>query len=108
MYFLSLFGLKVETLKVKNDKDENYNLNIGLSTLGNDEQQDDIKRFSNSSGYDALWESEKETVEELLFLLDKFGVGDEFYHEMTMAKYGELPRSYLVQRLVRHTERSIF
>ena len=78
MYFLSLFGLKVETLKVKNDKDENYNLNIGLSTLGNDEQQEDINLSSNPSGYDALSKSRKETVEELLFLLDKFGVGDEF------------------------------
>ena len=122
LYFLELFGLKVETLKVKDDKGENYNLNIGLSTLGNDEQQDDTNRSLNSLGYDALSESEKETVEELLFLLDKFGVGDEFYHEMTMAKYGEeLPRSYLVKQLrstlnrscfiiptlVRHMERSI-
>ena len=69
---------------MKNDKDENYNLNIGLSTLGNDEQQDDINRASNSSGF-KFFESEKETVDELLFLLDKFGVGDEF----TVAKYGE-------------------
>ena len=78
LYFLELFGLKVETLKLKDDKGENYNLNIGLSTLGNDEQQEDINLSSNPSGYDALSKSRKETVEELLFLLDKFGVGDEF------------------------------
>ena len=63
---------------MKDDKGENYNLNIGLSTLGNDEQQEDINLSSNPSGYDALSKSRKETVEELLFLLDKFGVGDEF------------------------------
>jgi hypothetical protein len=47
-----------------------------------------------------LSESDKGKVEEIIFLLDKFGVGHEFYHEVTMTKRGkELPRSYLVKQL---------
>ena len=57
---------------------------------------------SSNSGYNGLSESDKGKVEEILFLLDKFGVGHEFYHEVTMTKQGEelaLPQSYLVKQL---------
>uniref|UniRef100_A0A1X7T8Z9 Uncharacterized protein n=2 Tax=Amphimedon queenslandica TaxID=400682 RepID=A0A1X7T8Z9_AMPQE len=35
--------------------------------------------------------------QEILDLLDRFGVSDEFYHELTML-YPELPRSYLIKK----------
>ena len=35
--------------------------------------------------------------QEILYLLDRFGVSDEFYHELTML-YPELPRSYLIKK----------
>lgn len=35
--------------------------------------------------------------EEILFLLDKFGVSDKFYHELSMI-HPSLPRSYQVKR----------
>ena len=36
-------------------------------------------------------------MEEVLFLMDRFGVSDEFYHNLTMIFDG-LPRSYLVKQ----------
>ena len=45
---------------------------------------------------------EEETIEQVLFLLDKFCASDELYHEFTLA-YDDLPRSYLVK----HTGRKI-
>ena len=40
---------------------------------------------------------EKSNVEKVLFLLDKFCIGDSFYHELTMTMDG-LPKSYLVKQ----------
>lgn len=41
--------------------------------------------------------TEKAKIEQVLFLLDKFCVGDAFYHELTMIADG-LPKSYLVKQ----------
>jgi hypothetical protein len=91
LQFLKLFGLTLETLKVTDEKGTNYNL--GCSSQSN-------HNADGNSGYNGLSESDKGKVEEILFLVDKFGVGDEFYHEVTMTKQGEeLPRSYLVKQL---------
>lgn len=42
-------------------------------------------------------EDAKTKIEQSLFLLDKFCVGDAFYHELIMT-IGGLPRSYLVKQ----------
>jgi len=47
--------------------------------------------------YNSLSEEEKKQVEEIIFLLDKFCVGDCFFHELTMVTDG-LPKSYLIQQ----------
>ena len=52
---------------------------------------DDCKNF------DSLSNEDKEKIEQVLFLLDKFCVGDSFYHELTMINDG-LPKSYLVKQ----------
>ena len=54
---------------------------------------------SNSTphGHANLDEEEKNKVEQVLFLLDKFCVGDEAYHELSMITEG-LPKSYLVKQ----------
>ena len=44
-----------------------------------------------------LSEEEKLKVEKIVFLLDKFFVGDAFYHEILMITDG-LPRSYSVKQ----------
>jgi hypothetical protein len=52
---------------------------------------DDCKNF------DSLSNEDKEKIEQVLFLLDKFCVGDSFYHELTRITDG-LPKSYLVKQ----------
>ena len=47
-------------------------------------------------GFDSLSEEEKEKVDKILFLLDKFCVGDSFYHEFSM--YNDLPKSYIIKQ----------
>ena len=46
---------------------------------------------------DLLTDEDKTKIEKVLFLLDKFCVGDSFYHEPTMTVTG-LPKSYLVKQ----------
>lgn len=36
-------------------------------------------------------------VENILYLIDKFGVGDEFIHELSMVVDG-MPKSYLIKQ----------
>ena len=50
-------------------------------------------------GYGNLHKEDKNKLEQVLFLLDKFCVGDEVYHELTMITDG-LPKSYLVKQLL--------
>ena len=47
--------------------------------MASDEQQE-----NTATGLDSLSEEEKEKVDKILFLLDKFCVGDSFYHEFSM------------------------
>lgn len=47
--------------------------------------------------YDSLSDSEKERVEAVLFLMDKFAVGDLFVNELSMLING-MPRSYLIKQ----------
>ncbi|CAB4044139.1 Hypothetical predicted protein, partial [Paramuricea clavata] len=50
-----------------------------------------------TKGFDSLSHHDQKTVEQALFLLGKFCVGDSFYHELTMIIDG-LPKSYLVKQ----------
>ena len=51
----------------------------------------------SNSKYSSLSDGERKQIEEILYLLDKFCVGDSFYHELTMVT-GGLPKSYLIQQ----------
>ena len=52
---------------------------------------------NGSKRFDSLTDYDKEKIEQVLFLLHKFCVGDSFYHELTMIVDG-LPKSYLVKQ----------
>lgn len=41
--------------------------------------------------------SSENTIDEVLFLLDSYGISDEFYHELSMI-HTSLPRSYLIKQ----------
>ena len=47
--------------------------------------------------FDDVLEDDKSKVKPVLFFLDKFHVGDSFYHEFSMED-DELPRSYLIKQ----------
>ena len=66
-----------------------------MHTIDVESKESDVT--SNSNGFDALSDEDKSNVEMVLFLLDKFCVGDSFYHEITML-FDDLPRSYLVKQ----------
>lgn len=87
LWFARSFGLEIMSMKVNEVK-------TGLQHTVNFESQDVT---SNSHGFDALSDEDKSKVEMVLFLLDKFCVGDSAYHEMTML-FDDLPRSYLVKQ----------
>lgn len=46
--------------------------------------------------YDSLTEADKSSIETVLFLMDKFSVGDAFIHELSMVIAG-MPKSYLIK-----------
>ena len=89
LWFAKSFGLELESMTVKEIKSNiRHNLVVDNSGTGNTD---------NVSGFDALSDDDKGKVEKVLFLLDKFCVGDAFYHEITMLVEG-LPKSYLVKQ----------
>lgn len=52
---------------------------------------------SKNKQYDSLSEADKEKVETVLYLMDKFSVGDAFIHELNMEVNG-MPKSYLIRQ----------
>lgn len=84
LWFCRSFGLELLEIKLQDEEGVPYNLVYSTPT-------------SSSCGYSKLTEDEKNKVEQVLFLLDKFCVGDEVYHELSMILEG-LPKSYLVKQ----------
>ncbi|CAB3989234.1 Hypothetical predicted protein [Paramuricea clavata] len=85
---LKSFGLQVESLIVSEVK-SGVKHNLTLPNKTTDQASD--------KGFDALSDDDKSKVEKVLFLLDRFCVGDHFYHELSMVING-LPKSYLVKQ----------
>ena len=56
-----------------------------------------ISQPSPQTQFSKLSEDDKARVESILYLIDKFGVGDEFVHELSMTVDG-LPKSYLFKQ----------
>ena len=52
---------------------------------------------SNGKQFDSVTEADKTTIETVLFLMDKFAVGDAFIHELSMVVDG-MPKSYLIKQ----------
>ena len=74
--------------------------NIPLPTSpdgGLQSQSTDQASNKKETQYSRISEDDKARVESILFLIDKFGVGDEFMHELTMTVEG-LPKSYLFKQ----------
>ena len=61
---------------------------------------------SSSAGCSGDSTSNSESISETLYLLEKFGVSDECYHELTMI-HPQLPRSYKVKATRRDISSSV-
>jgi len=93
-WFAKSFGLDITCLKFKDAKsNETYSFDYHTSTT-----------ISNGDGENKtaeatveLSDSENSQIEQILFLLDKFFISDEFYHELTVT-YEDMPRSYLIKQ----------
>ena len=83
LWFMKSFGLEISEIKLKDAKGSNYSFDYAA----------DHGASSNLCQNDI-----KERVEQILFLLDKFCVGDAAYHEFTSLS-DDLPKSYLVKQM---------
>ena len=77
LWFLESYGLTLSSLKAK--------------------QSDTGKTVSFDYDSEDGNTADKETVEQMLFLLDKFCSSDEMYHELAI-HHEDLPRSYLIKQ----------
>ena len=75
LWFVESFGLDVQSITVKTSEGKPIELPMHESTT--DENDDSVRQ--------------------ILYLLERFGVSDEFYHELSMA-HPSLPRSHLVKK----------
>ena len=92
LWFAESFGLNVSSINVTAHS-------VTFSECNNVPGRSNASdtECENQKGFNGLSQSEKDKVEEILFLLDKFYVSDEFYHEVTMLDC-QLPRSYLIKQ----------
>ena len=84
LWFTKSFGLGIQGIQVKEQKT-------------GDTHYLEVENGAKSGIIDSLSDEDKTKIEQVLFLLDKFCVGDSFYHELTMTVSG-LPKSYLVKQ----------
>ena len=99
LWFAESFGLDISSMNVV-EKCTGTVHTVSLAdtkTTPISSDSSDSGQSDKCHGFNALSDTEKEKVEEVLFLLDKFYVSDEFYHEITML-HDSLPRSYLVKQ----------
>ena len=87
LWFSESFGLKLSQVKLNDDKGGTH-----------------LLAWENES-FETLQEEDNNKLEQILFLLDKFCVGDEVYHEMT-THTGDLPKSYLIKQLRRNQNKT--
>ena len=93
LWFANSFGIELESLSVK---ESDTGVIHKVSCLPNSSSS--LSQSSEGEDrYSSLSEDQKRKVEQILFLLDKFCVGDSFYHEISMIT-DSLPRSYLVKQ----------
>ena len=84
LWFAKTFGLDLQNVSFTDENGVSHT----LSYNGNEKR-----------GYKDLPEEEKQKVRNILFILDKFCIGEAAYHELTMVSPdSDLPRSYLIKQ----------
>ena len=84
LWFAKTFGLTLNSVSFSGQDGLNHTLSY---------EENETKSFKDLS------EEEKDKLKSVLFVLDKFCIGDAAYHELTMCSGGEdLPRSFLIKQ----------
>ena len=84
LWFAKTFGLDVQHVHFMDDRGRHHTFTY---------------EPKKKKGYHELSEEEKQKVQNVLFILDKFCIGDAAYHELTMlCENNSLPRSYLIKQ----------
>lgn len=84
LWFAKTYGLDLQCLTLLDESGKSHTLTYGKG---------------EKKSYKDLTEEEQNKVKSILFLLDKFCIGDAAYHELTMCDGGEdLPRSYIIKQ----------
>ena len=86
LWFAESFGLTPQSLTLSTKSDEQYTLQLGESLRSSTSTKGTPSAISTAS------------IHETLYLLEKFAVSDEFYHELSM-HHPSLARSYKVKQL---------
>ena len=89
LWFAEAFGLDISSINVT-ERDTGIAHSVSVTETNNTNTASEQHHT-----YDSLLDNDKEN--QILFLLDKFYVSDDFYHEVTML-VDDLPRSYLIKQ----------
>ena len=85
---METFGITVQSLNGKTSDGKLISVDL---------QKDQETQTPEGPRFNRLSDEEKEAIEQVLFLLDKFYVSDEVYHKLTQISEG-LPKSYLIKQ----------
>ena len=88
LWFMETFGITVQSLNGKTSDGKLISVDL---------QKDRETQTPEGPRFNRLFDEEKEAIEQVLFLLDKFYVSDEVYHKLTQISEG-LPKSYLIKQ----------
>ncbi|KXJ07915.1 hypothetical protein AC249_AIPGENE17995, partial [Exaiptasia diaphana] len=83
LWFSKSFGLEISSLYVEEQKTGVKHV-IQLPNNEKEKKTEKTGEEQNMSKYSTLSDNERERIEEILYLLDKFCVGECFYHELSM------------------------
>ena len=88
LWFCKSFGLDLTNIKLQDESGCSYTMEYPTPSTSTPGQME----------YDKLSEDRQKINEQVLFLLDRFCVGDQVYHELSIITDG-LPKSYLIKQL---------
>lgn len=88
LWFCKSFGLDLTNIRLQDESGCSYTMEYPIPSTSTPGQME----------YEKLSKDRQEIIEHVLFLLDKFCVGDEVYHELSVITEG-LPKSYLIKQL---------
>jgi hypothetical protein len=83
-WFSESFGLCLDSVKLDDDSGQAHCLSFAL--------EKGLKSCKE------LPDEEQQDIQQVLFIMDKFCIGEAAYHKLTCCHGEELPRSYLVKQ----------